>query len=95
MLEPVARTLDHVADATIATLRAHPRLSRTVNGVLGSARRHTQRRRNLAALASMRELDDDLLRDLGVNRIAIARARLAPRRCDPIAVLRRESGLDV
>ena len=92
-IAPFARPFDHAAGSVLAFLHAHPRVARIANRSLRSVQRWLQRKRNLAALAAMREMDDNLLRDVGVNRIAVARARLAPRRCDPIAVLRKEAGL--
>ena len=50
------------------------------------------RHANRLAVERMAALDPHMMRDLGVNPIALARARLAPRGSDPVAVLRREVG---
>lgn len=91
LLVPVARLLANVASPGFT--ERHPVLARGATHAFGRVREGVRRRRNRAALIAMRDLDDRQLRDLGINRIALARATLAPRRCDPVAVLRREAGL--
>ena len=93
LLVPLARSLDTVLEATLASMHRHPGAAALLNATVARLQHRYRRRRNLAALASMRELDDSRLRDLGIDRIALARARIAPAHCDPIAVLRREAGL--
>ena len=93
LLVPFARTLDTLFEAVLDALQTRPALKRFGDAMIERARCRARRRRNLAALAELRTLDDDLLRDIGVNRIALARAQLSPRGCDPIIVLRKEAGL--
>ena len=94
LLVPFARALDALSIRFLQALNADPRLAALANRAI--ARLHDRRRRyrNRVAVGRMYAMDDAQLRDMGVNRIAVARAALAPRRCDAVAVLRREAELD-
>ena len=94
LLVPFARALDALVIHALRSLNAYPRTATLANEALARWRLAQRRRRNRAAVGRMYAMDDAQLRDVGVNRIAVARAALAPRRCDAVAVLRREAELD-